>query len=331
MVQKKTAPVVKAKVLPPQKGEEISKKEDSLEEILPKALIPISPQERLPAVTDPLHRYLSEIGKLPLLTREEEEALARHYTKHQDKESAQKLVVSNLRLVVKIAMEYSRAFHNILDLIQEGNMGLMRAVSKYDLEKGTRFSYYAAWWIRAYILKFIIDNFRLVKIGTTQAQKKLFYNLMKEKRKIEAMGFAPKAKLLSEKLDVKEREIVEMEQRMGSSDMSLDAPSPHLDGKLNMDMFSGSEASPEVQAEQDELKKKLFENLEEFVGNLKEKEKKIFQSRLYSEVPATLQEIADSYGITRERVRQIEERVVSKLKSFFKEKGFEVDLEQGKK
>lgn len=291
-----------------------------------KALVPVSHEETLPVPVDSLHQYLMEVNRFPLLSREEEAEIARHYFEHQDAESAKKLVVSNLRLVVKIALEYSRAFHNILDLIQEGNIGLLRAVKKYDPSKGARFSYYAAWWIRAYILKFIVDNFRLVRLGTTQAQKKLFYNLMKEKRKIESMGFSPDSKLLSEKLDVKEKEVIEMEQRMGASDMSLDAPSPHFEGRLNIDMFASNQIPADEQVMDEELKNQLFANLAEFVSTLKDKEKKIFSQRLYAEVPKTLQNIADEYGITRERIRQLEERVIAKLKVFFKEKGFEVDL-----
>lgn len=292
----------------------------------PQTLLPAIVEERLPATRDPLQHYLMEIGKFPLLTREEEQALTKHYAQHQDKESAQKLVVSNLRLVVKIAMEYRQAFQNVLDLIQEGNMGLMRAITKYDASKGTRFSYYASWWIRAYILKYIIDNFRLVKIGTTQAQKKLFYNLMKEKRKMEALGYIPKSNLLSEKLDVKEKEVIEMEQRMAGREMSLDAPAKGFDDKRNIDFLSDASVPMDQQVENDDLKEKLFAHLKDFVGSLKEKEKNIFQQRLYSEVPKTLQEIADEYGITRERIRQIEERVVEKLRKFFIEKGFEVNL-----
>jgi len=291
-----------------------------------KALVPISPEENLPVSLDPLQQYLAEVSRFPLLSREEEIEVAKHYAKHHDKESAQKLAVSNLRLVIKIAMEYSRAFHNLLDLIQEGNIGLLRAVQKYDANKGTKFSYYASWWIRAYILKYVIDNFRLVKIGTTQAQKKLFYNLVKEKRKMEAMGFKPESRQLSERLEVKEKDIIEMEQRMGAGDLSLDAPTAGLDGKLNIDLFSTNETPLDQQVEDDELKNKLFAHLEEFTSSLKEKEKKIFQERLYAEVPKTLQDIANDYGITRERVRQLEERVVEKLKTFFTGKGFEVDI-----
>lgn len=295
------------------------------EEIDKTALVPVG-AESFPVPTDTLHHYLMEISRFPILTREQEMELAKHYAAHHDRESAQKLVVANLRLVVKIAMEYRQAFHNALDLIQEGNLGLMRAVTKYDASKGTRFSSYASWWIRAFILKFIVDNFRLVKIGTTQAQKKLFYNLMKEKQKMEAMGFAPQTKLLSEKMDVKEKEVVEMEQRMGARDMSLDAPSPHYEGKYNIDFFSSGEMGTEAKVEQNELKKKMFSHLGEFVGSLNEKEKKIFQERLYSEVPRTLQDIADEYSITRERIRQLEEKVVKKLQTFFKSKGFEAPV-----
>lgn len=285
------------------------------------AIVPVA-KPTLPTTADSLHQYLNEIGKIPLLSREEEMELATRYFKTEDKEAAQKLVVSNLRLVVKIAMEYTKAFHNLLDLIQEGNMGLLRAVKKYDPSKGSRFSYYASWWIRAFILKYIVDNFRLVKIGTTQAQKKLFYNLMKEKRKIEALGFSPETRMLSERLDVREKDIIEMEQRMGRSDLSLDAPTVGTDNdQRNIDSFATNAQPIDQKAEDDEIKQKLFDNLDEFVTGLKEKEKTIFQDRLYAEVPRTLQEIATDYGITRERVRQIEERVVQKLKSYFTDKG----------
>lgn len=290
----------------------------------PRSLVPLKKEGALPAPFDPLNQYFLEIAKFPVLSREEEMEVAQHYHKHHDKESAQKLVVSNLRLVVKIAMEYSRAFHNLMDLIQEGNLGLLRAVKKYDPSKGARFSYYASWWIRAFILKFVVDNFRLVKIGTTQAQRKLFYNLMKEKQKIESMGFASGSHLLSERLDVKEKEVVEMEQRLGRSEMSLDAPSPHYDGKINLDFFANDEIPVDQKVEENELKTKLFSHLSEFTLTLKEKEKKIFLERLYAEVPKTLQDIADEYGITRERIRQLEEKVVTKLRKFFKDKGFEV-------
>lgn len=278
----------------------------------------------LPAPLDPLKRYMEEVARYPLLTQEEEAAVARHYREHRDRESAQRLVLANLRLVVKIAMEYRSAFVNVLDLIQEGNLGLLRAVDKYDVDKNVRFSSYAAWWVRAYVLKHIIDNFRLVKIGTTQAQKKLFFNLMREKEKMERLGFAPTPKLLADKLNVREDEVREMEVRMGSREAELDAPKPHYDGARNMDFVSSGANDVEDKIEQGELKDILIKNLGEFTAGLKDKEKKIFTERLFAEVPKTLQEIADEYKITRERIRQIEERVVAKMRRFFTDKGIEI-------
>jgi len=300
-----------------------------------KKIVPVPAQgSALPVVkgsedlipTDPLKRYMIEVGQYPIMTPEEEKETAEHYRKHEDKESAQKLVLSNLRLVVKIAMEYRSAYYHTLDLIQEGNVGLMRAVQKYDLDKGVRFTSYAAWWVRAYILKFILDNFRLVKVGTTQAQKKLFFNLMKEKEKIESMGIHATSKMISENLDVKEKEVIEMQKRLGSREVELDAPRKHFEGALNMDFVPVGDESAEDQAEQAQLKGILLKNLDEFTKGLNEKEAKIFTERLFAEVPQTLQEIADTYGITRERIRQIENKVVKKMQAFFEDKGLHVDL-----
>ncbi|MBU0506530.1 MAG: RNA polymerase factor sigma-32 [bacterium] len=297
-----------------------------------KSLVPISgqqlsvvrkPSELIPL--DPLKRYLIEVSQYPVLSPEEEKEVAKHYREHGDRESAQKLVLSNLRLVAKIASEYKSAFYNVLDLIQEGNLGLMRAVQKYDVDRGVRFSSYAVWWVRAYILKFILDNFRLVKIGTTQAQKKLFFNLMKEKEKVEQMGFVPSAQIISERLDVKEKEVIEMQKRLSSREVELDAPRKGFEGALNMDFVPIPEDSASEQVEQKELKEILLKNLDAFTQGLGEKEKEIFQKRLFAEVPKTLQEIADSYGITRERIRQIETRLISKMRDYFKEKGLNVE------
>lgn len=302
-----------------------------------KALVPTKkPGQNLPAVststkdlipTDPLKRYMIEVSRYPILTPEEEKEVAEHYREHQDKESAQKLVLSNLRLVVKIAMEYRSAYYNTLDLVQEGNLGLMRAVQKFDVDRGVRFTSYAAWWVRAFILKFILDNFRLVKVGTTQAQKKLFFNLMKEKAKFEKMGIKPTAKMISEELDVKEKEVIEMEKRLGSREVELDAPRKNFEGALNMDFLAvDSSAAIDDQAEASELKEILLRHLDEFTVSLKEKEQEVFQKRLFSEVPQTLQEIADQYGISRERIRQIEKKVIEKMRTFFSEKGMNIDI-----
>lgn len=282
---------------------------------------------------DPLQQYMSEVARYPLLSPEEEGRIARHYKEYKDKQSAQALVLANLRLVVKIAMEYRSAYVGLLDLIQEGNVGLMRAVEKYDVDKKVRFSSYASWWIRAYILKFIIDNFRLVKIGTTQAQKKLFFNLMKEKEKMEKLGFRPTPALLAERLDVKEQEIKHMEIRMRAREMELDAPrsKDNAESARHIDFLESQDPDVEEALEKSELQDMLLKHLEEFTSQLKFKEKKIFYDRLFSEVPKTLQEIANDYGISRERIRQIEARLVEKMRKFFKEKGMDMDIDINKK
>lgn len=299
------------------------------------ALTPIKPKKNLPAIhtkstdlipSDPLKRYMMEVSQYPILTPEEELEVAKHYREHQDKESAQKLVLSNLRLVVKIALEYRSAYYNTLDLVQEGNLGLMRAVQKYDLDKGVRFTSYAAWWVRAYILKFILDNFRLVKVGTTQAQKKLFFNLMKEKENIEKMGISATSKLISERLDVKEKDVVEMQNRLGAREMELDAPRKNFEGALNSDFIAVEDTPADQAAEHSELKEILLKNLDEFTKSLGKKEYEIFKQRLFNEVPETLQDIADKYGITRERVRQIEAKLIKKMQAFFGERGLNVDV-----
>src|SRR5262245_27883022 len=194
---------------------------------------------------DPLARYLQKVNQYPLLSDEEERELIERVQKNHDVEAAKKLVTSHLRLVVKIAMEYRSAFQNLLDLIQEGNVGLLRAVKSFDPAKGARLSYYASWWIRSYILKYILDNFRLIKIGTTQAQRKLFFNLMKEKEKLESLGFKPHAKLLAERLDVKEQEVDEMSQRLSQAELSVDTPVGEEGSPLHVDFLKAPEPGAE--------------------------------------------------------------------------------------
>ncbi|OGP14753.1 MAG: hypothetical protein A3F89_01530 [Deltaproteobacteria bacterium RIFCSPLOWO2_12_FULL_50_11] len=268
---------------------------------------------------DPLKAYLIEVSRFPFLTDEEEQRLALQYRENKDPEAAHRLVTAHLRLVVKIALEYRQAYHNTLDLIQEGNVGLMKAVTKFDPDKGARFSHYASWWIRAYIIKYILDNFRLIKIGTTQAQRKLFFNLMKEKRKIEDMGYYAGAKLIAERLDVKEDEVEEMEKRMRHSEISLDAPIPGDSGTLLNEFIADERQNEEDMVAQKELHDKLLDNLDNFIKKLSQKEKYIFQNRIYSELPQTLETIGEKYGVTRERIRQIEEKIIAKLKEHFKD------------
>ena len=297
------------------------------------AIVPERPAGRSLARLDPLQLYIQDIRRYPLLSREEEHELAKKFVETGDVAAARRLVTANLRLVVKIAHEYRRAHRNLLDLIQEGNVGLVQAVKKYDPYRGVKLSSYAAWWIRAYMLKFILNNWRLVKIGTTQAQRKLFFNLRKEKDKLEQMGFDTSSKALAEALNVPEREVIDMEKRLGQGEMSLDAPLGKDDdsGRSHLDMLeSGGDTRPDVRAEGDEFRVLLRSKLEEFAKTLRGRELTIFQERLLTDEPKTLQEIGESYGISRERARQLEKRLTEKLKKYLQtELGDAVQIAMG--
>ena len=269
---------------------------------------------------DPLQRYLAEISKYKLLTREQEIELGKRVQEKGDTEAAYVLVTANLRLVVKIALEFQRVWmQNLLDLIQEGNIGLMQAVKKFDPYKNVKFSYYASFWIKAYILKFIMDNWRLVKIGTTQGQRKLFFKLKKEKQKLIDQGFDPKPKLLSERLGVSEREIVDMDQRLDGWDVSLDAPLKDDSDAGRIEFLSSEVESTEDQMAKKEIETLLHNKIDEFKKTMTERELEIFEQRIFADNPATLQDIGDRYGISRERVRQVEKNIIKKLRSFFKQ------------
>ena len=269
---------------------------------------------------DPLQRYLSEISKYKLITREQEIELGKRVQEHGDTEAAYVLVTANLRLVVKIALEFQRVWmQNLLDLIQEGNIGLMQAVKKFDPYKNVKFSYYASFWIKAYILKFIMDNWRLVKIGTTQGQRKLFFKLKKEKQKLIDQGFDPKPKLLSERLGVSEREIVDMDQRLDGWDVSLDAPLKDDSDTERVELLSDDVESVENQVAKKEIEALLHNKIAEFKKTMTSRELEIFEQRIFSDTPATLQEIGDRYGISRERVRQVEKNIIKKMREFFKQ------------
>ena len=269
---------------------------------------------------DPLKHYLSEIKRYPLLTREEEQRLAMRYTDKGDMEAAYRLITSNLRLVVKIALSFQRHWmRNLMDLIQEGNIGLMQAVKKFDPYRGYKLSYYASFWIKAYIIKFIMDNWKLVKIGTTQAQRKLFFNLRKEKERLLSLGFEPAPKLLAERLDVKESEVIEMDQRLGSWEVSLDAPIKEDSDSDHQSFIPSDEVAVDEQLADFEKREILKEKLSAFRITLPEKERFIFDRRLLAEEPLTLQQIGDRYGISRERVRQIQTRITKKIKTYLQE------------
>lgn len=267
-------------------------------------------------VRDSLHLYLKEISRFPMLKPDEEHDLAQRVRENGDPDAAFRLVSSHLRLVVKIAMDFQRRWmQNVLDLIQEGNVGLMRAVNKFDPDKGIKFSYYAAFWIKAYILKFIMDNWRMVKIGTTQVQRKLFYNLNKERQRLVSQGFDPDTAMLSERLGVTEEQIAEMDQRLGASDMSLDVSvGEEPGGASRMDFLPALGPGTEDSVATDEIAHLVRERLKNILPTLNEKEAYILQHRLLTDEPATLREIGERYNVTRERVRQLEARLLEKLK-----------------
>ncbi len=287
-----------------------------------KSLIVTNKKELVPL--SPFKQYLIEVNKYPLLTREEEFKYAVDLYEQGDKEAANILVTSNLRLVVKIAMEYQKSYTNVLDLIQEGNIGLIKAVKKFNPYVGTKVSSYAAWWIRAYILKFLMDNKSLVKIGTTGARRRLFFNLRKEAEKLFSAENEFNTKLLAESLQVKEHEIDEMRTRVFSQDVSISSAKDLEEGSGHYDIQIPENASPSDEILIEKETKELFSSLiKKFKKTLKDKDLIIFEKRLLSDEPLTLQEIGNMYGFTRERARQLEKRIIKNFTAFLKEHGFE--------
>jgi RNA polymerase sigma-32 factor len=283
------------------------------------------PVERDLAHADALQRYMAEVSRHPLLTREEEHELAVRFQQTHDPELAYRLVTANLRLVVKIAHEYRRAAFNLLDLIQEGNVGLMHAVQKYDPFRGVKLSSYAAWWIRAYILRYLMDNWRMVKLGTTQAQRKLFFNLRKEQEKLLSQGFEAAPKLLAERLDVSEQDVREMDQRLGNDEFSIDAPLPGAGDESRQthgDRLVQAGAPVDEQLADEELRRIFKEKLAAFGKTLTgEKDRFLFENRIAppdDREPMTLQQIGDAWGVTRERARQLEARLTDRLRDYLR-------------
>ena len=278
------------------------------------------PKSPLPVSRDPLQAYLMEIRKIPLLSPEEEKKLAIKYKEEGDEQAAYKLVTANLRLVVKISLEYQRQWMvNLMDLIQEGNLGLMQAVKKFDPYRGSKVSSYASYWIRAYILKFIMDNWRLVKIGTTQIQRKLFFNLQKEKTRLEKLGFNTGPAQLAAAMDTSEDKIVEMQQRLGDRESSLDQPVGDDWKETRGDRISDGREVFDIEIADSEMQALFNQKLSKFKVSFSKKELDILEKRLLSEDPMTLQEIGDKYEITKERVRQIENRLKTKIKQYMEE------------
>lgn len=270
---------------------------------------------------DALNLYLREIAKTPLLTPEEEKKLALEAYDHKDVRAAQRLAQANLRFVVKIAFEYARYGARVLDLIQEGNIGLLRAVQDFNPYKDVRLTTYAVYWIRSYMQDFLLRNWSLVRIGTTAAQKKLFYRLKKEQEKLEREGITPHTKLLAMDLGVDESDVKMMQERLSGGDVSLSAPSASSENSDNS-AFTLTQRMPDQaplassQLEATEQAVLFRKALDEFVLELDEREKVIFQDRLLSDSPRTLSDIGETYGVSKERARQLEERIKAKLKEF---------------
>lgn len=279
---------------------------------------------------DPLRRYLQEISSIPILSKKQERELAIRYRELGDKEAAFKMVVSNLKLVVKISLEYHHYWTtNLLDLIQEGNVGLMMAVKRFDPYRGVKFTTYASFWIRAYVLKFIMDNWRLVRIGTTQAQRKLFFDLKKEKERLEKMGFDPVPKLVAETLQVKEDEVVSMGQRMEMAELSLDTLVGEESKETFGDLLPAGGTPIDESLGEEELKDLLAQKLREFRLSLTEREREIFERRMMAENPLTLREIGQKYNISPERVRQIEEGILERAREFLRREMPDFDAYKG--
>jgi RNA polymerase sigma-32 factor len=280
---------------------------------------------------DGLQVYLQQIKDYKLLNREEEVELARRVYENNDEEAVNQLVTSNLRLVAKIAMDFRRYWaKNVLDLIQEGNLGLVQAARKFDPNRGVKFSYYASFWIKAYMWKFIMDNWKLVKIGTTQSQRKLFFNLARERNRLKAFGFIPEPELVAKRLDVKEEEVVEMTQRLEGSELSLSTPRGE-DSRETYEAFLKDPAQPIDDRLSEKQRQVIFlEKLKEFRERLTEREADIFDKRIMAEEPHILQELGDKYHISRERVRQIQEKIIKNIKKWSEEEipNFAEDYEE---
>jgi RNA polymerase sigma-32 factor len=307
-----------------------SSEQEMVEETKIKASLPVRrdmaqppaprPKAQVPSTHsgDSFKAYLAEIRRFKLLDRDEEEKLLKRYKLNGDPEAGQRLVTANLRLVVKIAMTFqSHWLNNLQDLIQEGNIGLLQALKKYDPAKGVKFSYYAAYWIKAYILKYIMDNWRLVKVGTTQTQRKLFYNLKKEQEKLLREGLEPGVGLLAERLGVTEGDVREMEIRLTSGrEISLDAPTSPDSNESQISLLPSHEEGVESFLASAQIKEMVANKLVPFRETLSERELYILEKRLMTDEPVTLQEIGEEFGITRERVRQLEERLKKTISDY---------------
>ncbi|MBT6600798.1 MAG: RNA polymerase factor sigma-32 [Nitrospina sp.] len=305
---------IEAEIVDSDEVEEIELKEVDQEY---STLLPVVAQDSSVARVDPLTAYLNEIRQYENLTENEEQELAIKLLETNDSDAAYKLTTSHLMLVVRIAMTFRRQWQNMMDLIQEGNVGLLKAVKNFDPFRGVRLSSYATWWIRSYILKYMLDNWRLVRVGTTNARRKLLYNLRKEQEKLENQGYTPTPKLLAEHFGVEESDVIDVQRSLGAGDISVD--SPMREGEEStpaMFLADHTTTSPEENAERNQFLKSLKQEINSFSKELKPIEQEILSERILSENPRSLQEIGDDHNITREAIRQTEQRILKKFKTY---------------
>lgn len=282
------------------------------------ALVPRGRQALVPS--DPLARYLLEVKRFAPLDPVEESALARRYRDTGDQEAAARLISHNLLLVVKLALMYRRALHNPMDLVQEGNVGLLEALKRFDPEQGVRFNTYAAWWIKAYILKFLLDNARLVRVGTTNARRKLLYNLRREQRKLEAQGVKPTPRLLAERFGVSETDVIDVDRALSHQDLSTDQPVGEEGSATIGDLMSAEQEPIDQQVIAREMKQRIDDALTEFRRELSERDQALLDARLAAVESATLQELGDRFGVTREAMRQAEAKLKQRLALFLRQR-----------
>ena len=281
------------------------------------SLLPAVTQDSSVAQVDILTAYLNEIRQYENLTENEEQELAIKLRETNDSDAAYRLTTSHLMLVVRIAMTFRRQWQNMMDLIQEGNIGLLKAVKKFDPFRGVRLSSYATWWIRSYILKYMLDNWRLVRVGTTNNRRKLLYNLRKEKERLENQGFTPTPKLLAEHFGVEESDVIDVQASLGVGDISVDTPMREgEEATPAMFLADHGAISPEENAEQNQFLESLKQEINSFKKELKPIEQKILSERILSETPRSLQEIGNDQKITREAIRQTEQRILKKFKTY---------------
>jgi RNA polymerase sigma-32 factor len=288
-----------------------------------------TPRQAMPA-KDLLNHYLAELRKYPLLSPEEEKEVAIAYYEHGDQAAGERLVTANLRLVVKLAFQYHRQWSNVLDLIQEGNVGLVQALSRYDPYRGIRFSSYAQYWIRAMILRFLMDNYRLVRLGSTRAARQLFFQLRKERERLIKEGLQPKTKLIAERLSVPESEVIAVDRHMRAPAMSIDAPLSDGEGRALVDIMPDEDATgPDTDVMRGKLQDVIKQKLAVFAETLHdERELAIWHERLVAQEPQSLSALGQRFGVSKERIRQLEVRIRRNLKNYLrKEMGDEIDFE----